>query len=85
MNRRYLGDGVIDVHGGYAELARLGELVETVNPGDGLLHDALDQFEGLRTLLEHAVGGITTVIEDLGGGGGGEGWKDGMNDNKNQG
>lgn len=40
-----LGNGIIYVHGWHSKFARLGQLVQTVYPGNALLNDALDQLE----------------------------------------
>ena len=61
----YLGDRVVDVHGGDSELARLRQLIETMYAGDTLLYDSLHQTEHGWVLLEHEVGRIPPVIQDL--------------------
>ena len=61
-----LDHGVIDVHGGRQQLARLGHLVETMYAGDALFNNAFEavNFEDGIVFLNKKVGGITPVIED---------------------
>ena len=61
-----LDHGVVDVHGGRQQLARLGHLVETMHAGDALFDNAFEavNFEDGIVFLNKKVGGITPVIED---------------------
>ena len=61
-----LDHGVVDVHGGRQQLARLGHLVETMHAGDALFNNAFEavNFEDGIVFLNKKVGGITPVIED---------------------
>ena len=61
-----LDHGVVDVHGGRQQLARLGHLVETMYAGDALFNNAFEavNFEDGIVFLNKKVGGITPVIED---------------------
>ena len=66
LNLPGLDHGVIDVHGGRQQLARLGHLVETMHAGDALFDNAFEavNFEDGIVFLNKKVGGITPVIED---------------------
>ena len=61
----YLGDGVVDVHGGHDELRALAELVEAVHTSDALLHDAADHAEHAGVALQHQVRRVAAVVQDL--------------------
>lgn len=61
----YLGDGVVDVHGGDGEFARLGELVEAVDAGDALLHNALHKVKHGLVFSQHQMGRIASVVKNL--------------------
>ncbi len=61
-----LDHAVVDVHGGREELAGLRHLIEPVDAGDGLLHDALEglDLEDGVVLLGEEVGGVASVVQD---------------------
>ena len=60
-----LGDRVVDIHGRDGEFARLGQLIEPVHTSDTFLYNALHHAEHGRVLLEHQVGRISPIIQDL--------------------
>ena len=64
-SRRYLCDAAVDVHRRHGKLASLGQLMETVDSHDALLHDALECGKRRRTLLPHAVSCVAAVVEYL--------------------
>ena len=56
-----LDHGVVDVHGGRQQLARLCHLVETMDAGDGLFNDTFEavHLEDGVVFLNEKVSGIT--------------------------
>ena len=63
----YLCNWIIDIHSRHTQFARLRQLIKTMDSCHRFLHDALDQLEGFRTLFQHQMGGVSTVIQNLNG------------------
>lgn len=61
----YLGDGVIDVHGRHGKFSGLWELIQTMDTSNALLHNSLDHVKHGGVALQHQVGGIPSIIQDL--------------------
>lgn len=61
----YLGDGVIDVHGRHGKFSGLWELIQTMYTSNALLHNPLDHVKHGGVALQHQVGGIPSIIQDL--------------------